>query len=181
MATTYSSNIDGQMCLSLLPLLTRSASSSEAPRIVNISSVASSLKAYSNTIQTRFRDANVTLSELSELQSTYLAAVRDHAEESAGFFGPGRSYSVSKALVNALTVLLARDNPGVLVNACCPGWIDTDMGGLVGSKTSRPPKTPEEGARIPVRLALDDLKGVTGKYWANGSVRSKDEGEVQEW
>lgn len=55
------------------------------------------------------------------------------------------------------------------------------MGRLVGSRSVQPPKTPEEGARIPVRLALDDLGGVSGKYWANGSIRSRDAGEVQEW
>lgn len=55
------------------------------------------------------------------------------------------------------------------------------MGQLVGTQKTQPPKTPEEGARIPVRLALDDIGNVTGKYWANESVRSKDAGEVQEW
>ena len=51
------------------------------------------------------------------------------------------------------------------------------MGSLIG----RPPKTPAEGAKIPVRLAFDDIQGVSGKYWANASVRSREEGEVQEW
>jgi carbonyl reductase 1 len=55
------------------------------------------------------------------------------------------------------------------------------MGRLVGSGKTQPPKTPEEGARIPVRLAFDDLGGVSGKYWANSSVRGKGEGEVQGW
>jgi carbonyl reductase 1 len=51
------------------------------------------------------------------------------------------------------------------------------MGLLIG----RAPKTPEDGAKIPVRLALGDIGDVTGRYWANSSVRSKEEGEVQEW
>lgn len=51
------------------------------------------------------------------------------------------------------------------------------MGQLIG----KPPKKPEDGAKIPVRLALEDLGGVTGRYWANGSVRSRESGEVQEW
>jgi len=56
------------------------------------------------------------------------------------------------------------------------------MGRLVGSKRIQPPKTPEEGARIPVRLALDELpEGATGLYWANDSIRSKETGSVQEW
>ena len=44
------------------------------------------------------------------------------------------AYSVSKAALNALTLMLAdalrRDR--VLVNAACPGWVATDMGGPGG-------------------------------------------------
>ena len=44
------------------------------------------------------------------------------------------AYSVSKAALNMLTVKLAADlRPrGVLVNAVCPGWVATDMGGAGG-------------------------------------------------
>lgn len=109
-------------------------------------------------------------------------AVKDGREAEAGFFGPGRSYSVSKACMNALTAAFSRTHKtGLTINACCPGWINTDMGLLVASRKTQPPKTPQEGASIPVRLALDDIGGVTGKYWANSSVRSRGLGEVQEW
>lgn len=55
------------------------------------------------------------------------------------------------------------------------------MGSSISSRT-RPPKTVKEGARIPVRLALDDDFGqVSGAYFANDSVRSKELGKVQEW
>lgn len=36
----------------------------------------------------------------------------------------------------------------ILVNACCPGWVRTDMAG------SKAPKSPAEGAETPVFLAL---------------------------
>jgi NAD(P)-dependent dehydrogenase (short-subunit alcohol dehydrogenase family) len=41
------------------------------------------------------------------------------------------AYSVSKAALNALTRILAAElrRDGVLVNAVCPGWTATDMGG----------------------------------------------------
>ncbi|ABW16282.1 putative short chain oxidoreductase [Parafrankia sp. EAN1pec] len=44
------------------------------------------------------------------------------------------AYSVSKAALNALTRLLAGELRGdrVLVNAVCPGWTATDMGGAGG-------------------------------------------------
>ncbi|MBT8408711.1 MAG: SDR family NAD(P)-dependent oxidoreductase, partial [Alphaproteobacteria bacterium] len=46
-----------------------------------------------------------------------------------GLGGPG-AYGVAKAGLNALTVAAARAVPrGVKVNAMCPGWVHTRMGG----------------------------------------------------
>jgi carbonyl reductase 1 len=163
------------MCQTFLPHLT-----STHGRIVNLASIASQLKFYSPAIQSRFRSAS-TLSDLSSLCSDFQSAVSSSAEESSGFGPPPRAYSVSKALVRSLTSILARDNPDVTINCCCPGWINTEMGNLVASKGRTAPKTGEEGARIPVRLAVaEDLGGTSGGYWANESVRSRGEGRVEE-
>lgn len=51
----------------------------------------------------------------------------------------------------------------------------------MGRQIGRPPKTPEEGARVPFRVAFGELGGATGRYWANDGVRSREEGKVQEW
>ena len=79
-----------------------------------------------------------------------------HAE---GLEGPG-AYGVAKASLNALTRALPRDlPPGVKVNACCPGWVATRMGGPSA------PLTPEEGADTPVWLALLPDDGPTGGFF----------------
>lgn len=49
---------------------------------------------------------------------------------SDGIAGPA-AYGVAKAALNALTVSAARSLPGtVKVNAMCPGWVRTRMGGV---------------------------------------------------
>ncbi|CAJ2503308.1 Uu.00g107020.m01.CDS01 [Anthostomella pinea] len=55
----------------------------------------------------------------------------------------------------------AKRDRGVLVNACCPGWVKTDMTRGGGAKT------PDQGAQTPVMLALHDIGGKTGGFWQN--------------
>ncbi|KAF2222836.1 hypothetical protein BDZ85DRAFT_218149, partial [Elsinoe ampelina] len=139
------------MCLSLLPLL--NASPGE-PRIVNVSSTGSSLHRYSPSIKSTFRSPSLTLPQLDALADTFLSSHSpDSIKQPGSDFGSANGYSFSKAAINALTAILARGNQGVVVNCCCPGWVDTEMGNIVG----KPSKTPEEGARIPVRLAVGDV------------------------
>ena len=162
------------MCQTFLPLLSKHPGS----RIVNLASTASSLSAYSPRLQSAFRDPSLTLPQLDKLADSFLSASKaGEAELKEEGWGNTNAYPPSKACVNALTAILARENEGVIVNSCCPGWVDTEMGGAMG----RAPKTAKEGARIPVRLAVGDLGGVSGRYWGNDSVMEKGEGKVQSW
>lgn len=161
-------------------------------RIVNVSSTACQLSNYAPAVQEQFR-AVKSLSDVDKLADSYLSAVQggNSAQQKAGWGSGAKSYQVSKALINALTVVLAEQNPDVLINCCCPGWVDTDMGHQIG----RPPKKLEEGARIPVRLAIGELgssgddggklgKGterVSGRYFGNDGVSDRGWGKARGW
>jgi NAD(P)-dependent dehydrogenase (short-subunit alcohol dehydrogenase family) len=76
-----------------------------------------------------------------------------------GLEGPA-AYAISKAALNALTVRLARDASGdVKVNAVCPGWVRTRMGGAGA------PRSVEQGAAGIVWLATLDRDGPTGGFF----------------
>lgn len=115
-------------------------------RIVNVSSGASQLTNYSSSIVSPSRDPGLTLPKLDELAAEYLHAVVTGTEKESGWSHIDASYSVSKACSNACTFVLAGENPSLLINRCCPGWVKTDMGRQVGSGG----KEPMDGAKIPV-------------------------------
>ena len=76
-----------------------------------------------------------------------------------GMGGPG-DYGITKAALNALTVRLAKElPPAVKVNAMCPGWVRTRMGGEGATRT------PEEGADTAVWLATLPDDGPTGGFF----------------
>jgi NAD(P)-dependent dehydrogenase (short-subunit alcohol dehydrogenase family) len=80
----------------------------------------------------------------------------------ASMSGGTPAYSVSKAALNALTRVLAGElrSAGVLVNAVCPGWTDTDMG-----QGGRPV---EAGAASVVWAALLPDDGPSGGFFRDG-------------
>ena len=72
--------------------------------------------------------------------------------------GGAPAYCVSKAALNAMTRLLAADLRPILVNAVCPGWVATDMGGPGGRPVS-------EGAAGIVWAATLPDDGPTGGFF----------------
>jgi NAD(P)-dependent dehydrogenase (short-subunit alcohol dehydrogenase family) len=76
------------------------------------------------------------------------------------------AYAPSKTFLNAVTVQYARRFAGtnLLVNAACPGLVATDFTGFQG------PKTPEQGAATPIRLATLPDGGPTGSFFEDDGL-----------
>jgi len=79
--------------------------------------------------------------------------------DSVGGWSP--SYCVSKTLLNSITRQLAYEleSINISVNAVCPGWVRTDMGGKSASRSV------EKGVETPVWLATEAPQEVTGKFF----------------
>jgi NAD(P)-dependent dehydrogenase (short-subunit alcohol dehydrogenase family) len=78
------------------------------------------------------------------------------ADLTGGYAG----YRLSKTALNAFTVLLANElaTTGIKVNAMCPGWVKTEMGGASA------PRSVSQGADTAVWLATEK-QIPTGKFF----------------
>jgi len=75
------------------------------------------------------------------------------------------AYRISKTALNAVTAILAAELRGaVAVNAVCPGWVKTDMGGKNAEREV------SQGAAGAVWLALDAPQDFTGNFTRDGKV-----------
>ena len=146
-AQTIETNFFGplRVTLAMVPLLRDSAT------ITNVTSGLGSLENLDATPRRLLADPALTRDALVEAMRRF---VRDNGE------GWGTdAYGVSKAALDALTRVFARELAPIRVNSVCPGWVRTDMGGR------NAPRTVEHGAAS-VRFGVTATE--TGRIFRDG-------------
>lgn len=51
----------------------------------------------------------------------------------------------------------------------------------MGNQIGKPPKSIEDGAKIPLRCAVGDIGNANGVFWENKDISSTDDGQVSVW
>ncbi|WP_242884111.1 SDR family oxidoreductase [Actinomadura litoris] len=100
---------------------------------------------------------------LRESAHPRIVNVSSEAASLTNMGGGTPAYGTTKVALNALTRMLAAElrNDGVLVNAICPGWVATDMGGPGGRPVAA-------GAAGIVWAATLPDDGPTGGFFRDG-------------
>ena len=150
----------------------------EGARVVNVTSASGPnyLSSADPLVRKVLTDSRVTWEEIQHVVQLFLqnienAAFADRAEKASS------AYGFSKACANALTVLQARLYPSVAINACTPGFIDTDLTRQLASMTGRNPadmdmKRPCDGVESTLFLLMAAAPTITGWYLGSDCKRS---------
>lgn len=141
----------------LLPLIQKSS----LKTICNIASEAGHLRIIkSPELREKFQKPTLTIGELNSMMNSFIEDVEKKQHSNYGW--PNSCYGISKLGLIALTNILARENPNLLINSCCPGYCATDMSSHKGTKTA------EQGAETPVLLATLALRNekISSKFYS---------------
>jgi NAD(P)-dependent dehydrogenase (short-subunit alcohol dehydrogenase family) len=135
-------------------------------RVVMVSSGMGELGSFAPALRARFLDPGLDREGVDQLAQAFLDDVRRGEHQQRGW--PSNAYRVSKALMNALVRVLAPtlSRRGVLVNAVCPGWVRTELGGAAA------PRSVAQGAASVVTTVMLPDDGPTGGFFRDGRAIS---------
>jgi NAD(P)-dependent dehydrogenase (short-subunit alcohol dehydrogenase family) len=162
-----------RVCKAFVPLI-----EPQAGRIVNVTSAAGPtfVAACSPEWQRFFLDPEMTWPRLRGFIDECRAMAGNRAAFAAKGLADGAAYGLSKACANTYTLILAREHPNLLVNACTPGFIETDLSRHYAVAANKSPaelgmKSPAEGTKAPMHLLFGTLHG-NGYYYGSDAKRS---------
>ncbi len=161
-----------RVCDAFMPML------QDSGRIVNVAS-ASGPKFVSECDPARqafFTDASIEWATLQQLMEDTCALGDDTAGFHALGLDPHNAYGFSKACVTLYTMLLAQENPHLTINACTPGYIETDLTRPTAESRGVAPadmgmKSPEHGTLAILHLLFGAPHG-SGHYYGSDAKRS---------
>jgi carbonyl reductase 1 len=155
---TIDANVYGPLNVTdaLLPLIP------DGGTIVMVSSGVGELSGMPKGLRAEFASPNLTRAGLLTLVESFVAAVENGRYREAGW--PGSAYRVSKVALNAFTRILAGElvPRAIKVNAVCPGWVRTRMGGSSATRDVT------AGAKSIVWAATLPADGPTGGFFRDG-------------
>jgi len=162
-----------RVCDAFLPLLDPSIG-----RVVNVTSASGPtyLAGCSEEVKKILTSPEVSWTEIEEFMAECLKSNIEPEQTTDQGSGIDSAYGISKACANAYTIYLARKNPKLTINACTPGFIETDLTRPMAKANSKTPsemgmKSPEEGASASIFLLMGNPSG-SGHYYGSDCVRS---------
>lgn len=155
---TIDANVYGPLNVTdaLLPLIP------DGGTIVMVSSGVGELSGMPPRLRAEFASPHLTRAALLDLVESFVDSVTRGRYREAGW--PGSAYRVSKVALNALTRILAAEFAPrrIKVNAVCPGWVRTRMGGASATRDVT------EGAKSILWAATLPEDGPTGGFYRDG-------------
>jgi NAD(P)-dependent dehydrogenase (short-subunit alcohol dehydrogenase family) len=162
-----------RVCEAFLPLLTP-----DGGRVVNVTSASGPnfVSRCSPERQQLLTSPDVEWAQIDALMEEAERLAETDGDFDAAGLGDGDAYGLSKACGNAYTLLLAREHPQLRVNACTPGFIESDMTRPFLEKSGASAadvgmKSPKEGTRSAMFLLFGEPEG-NGRYYGSDAQRS---------
>jgi len=147
-------------------------------RIVNVTSASGPIFLSGSSDETKnlLTNPGITWTEIQDYLEKYVDASTNNDITSDHDSNTESAYGLSKACANAYTMFLSRQYPDLKVNACTPGFIETDLTRPMAEAGGKTPaemgmKSPEEGASASLFLLMGNPEG-SGHYYGSDCLRS---------
>ncbi|XP_016581798.2 short-chain dehydrogenase/reductase 2b-like [Capsicum annuum] len=109
---------------------------------------------------------HLTEEKIEEVINQYLKDFKEDSLQAKGWPSLMSAYILSQAVMNAYSRIMAKKHPSIQINCICPGYVKTDI------SYNRGVFPAEEGAKSPVRLALQPDNSPSGLFFVRKEVSS---------